>query len=109
MPLSSTDRLDEVPWAHSFVGGILAKEVFDRIDILGRSSASLVFPENDIPQSPEIVQKRAVIIGPFGFADVFRLQAPHASELGRTDLALSPLRVLLLPYVLTPHPAGILH
>ncbi len=89
--------------------GVLAKQFFDRIDVFGRSSAPLIFPKEDVFQCLKIIKQRTRVICPLGFVGVFRLEPPHASELGRTHFALSPFRVPLFPYVLTPHPVGILH
>ena len=89
--------------------GVLAKECLDRIDVFGRSSASLILSEDNVFQRLQIIQERTLIIGPLGFVGVFGLEPPHASELGHAHLALAPVRIPLLPYVLTPHPAGILH
>jgi hypothetical protein len=88
---------------------VLVKQFFDRIDVFGRSSAPLILPKDNVFQRLKIIQQRTLIICPLGFVGVFRLEPPHASELGHTDFAFSPFRVPLRPYVLTPHPAGILH
>jgi hypothetical protein len=93
----------------SFMGCVLAKQFFDRIDIFGRGSAPLVFPEDHVLQRQQIVQQWTLIISPLVFVGVFCLEAPNATELRHTDFTLSAFRVLLCPYVLTPHPAGILH
>jgi hypothetical protein len=88
---------------------VLLKQFFDRIDIFGRCPAPLIFPEDDAFQRLQVLQQRTLIIDPLGFVGVFRLEPPHAPELGYTDFALAPFRVPLRPYVLTPHLAGILH
>jgi hypothetical protein len=88
---------------------VLAKEFLDRIDIFGRGSAPLIFSKDDVLQLPQIVQERTFIISPLGFVGIFRLEPPDATELRHADFALSAFGVFLLPYVLTPHPTGILH
>src|ERR1017187_9766569 len=87
----------------SFMRGVLAKQFFDRIDVFRRRSAPLILPKDDVFQRLKIVQERTLIICPLRFVGVFRLEPPHASELGYTDFALSSFRVPLRPYVLTPH------
>ncbi len=93
----------------SFMRGVLAKQFFDRIDIFGRGPAPLIFPEDHILKREQIAQQWTLIISPLGFVGVFRLETPDAAKLRHTDFTLSAFRVLLRPYVLTPHPAGILH
>ena len=88
---------------------VMVKQFFDRIDVFGRSSPPLILPKDDVFQRSKIIEQRTLIIGPLRFIGVFRLEPPYAPELGNPDLALSAIRVPLLPYVLTPHPAGILH
>jgi hypothetical protein len=87
----------------------LAEQFFDRSDVLGGGSAPLILPEDDVLQRLEIVQERTLIIGPLGFVGIFGLKSPEASEFRHPDFSFTPFRVSLLPYVLTPHPAGILH
>ena len=88
---------------------VMVKQFFDRIDVFGRSSPPLVLPKDDIFQRSKIIEQRTLIIGPLGFVGVFRLKPPDASELRHPDFSFAPFRVSLLPYVLTPHPSGILH
>jgi len=89
--------------------GVLAQKFFNRIHVFGGRPAPLIFPEDHIFQCSQIVQERTLIVRPFGFVGVFRLETPDAAELRHPDFAFSTFRILLLPYVLTPHPAGILH
>ena len=93
----------------SLICRILAEQFLDRGDVFGRSTPALIFPEDDIPQFPEIIEERALVISPVEFIGVFGLETPDAPKFRHTHFALSPVRVFLLPYVLTPHPAGILH
>ena len=89
--------------------GVLAEEFFDGRNVFGRSAPSLIFPEDDIFQFPKIVEEWALVISPVEFIGVFRLETPHAPELRHAHFAFAAVRAFLLPYVLTPHPAGILH
>ena len=93
----------------SFICRVLAEQFLDRGDVFGRSTPALILPEDDIPQFPKIVEERTIVISPVEFIGVFGLEMPDAPELRHAHFALSPVRVFLLPYVLTPHPAGILH
>src|ERR1700674_36974 len=93
----------------SLMGCVLAQEFFYRGNVFGRSPPALVFPEYDILQFPKIVERRAFVIRPVEFILVFRLETPDAAEFRHAHFAFPPVRVFLLPYVLTPHPAGILH
>ena len=93
----------------SLICGVLVEQFLDGGDVFGRSTPALILPEDDIPQFPEIIEERALVISPVEFIGVFGLETPDAPKLRHAHFALTPIRVFLLPYVLTPHPAGILH
>ena len=93
----------------SLICGVLVEQFLDGGDIFGRSAPALILPEDDIPQFPEIIEERALVISPVEFIGVFRLETPDAAEFRHANFPFPPVRVFLLPYVLTPHPAGILH
>lgn len=69
----------------------------------------MVFPEHNIAGIDQIIVERAGVIGPGRLVGKFGLKTPFPAELGRTNLAFAAFGVLFGPYMLTPHPAGILH
>ena len=89
--------------------GVLPKQFLDGRDIFGRSPAPLIFPEDDVLQLLQVLQQRPIVIGPLELIREFRLETPDASEFRHANFPLPAIRVFLPPYVLTPHPAGILH
>src|SRR2546423_3540071 len=93
----------------SFRRGIRTQQLFDRLQIFDRSPPALIFAKDDVLELQEIVDQRALVIGPIQFVRIFRLEPPGAAELRRAHLAFAAVAVFLSPYVLTAHPGRILH
>src|SRR2546421_12247569 len=93
----------------SLIRGVGSQQLFDRLQIFGRSPASLIFAKDDVLQFQQIVDRRPLVVGPVQFIRILGLETPGAAELRGAHLALPAIVIFLRPYVLTAHPARILH